>query len=91
MTTLAEAQGRLAEYMAAESECLTTGQEVRMTSAAGVDRTSVMADLRSIRQGLSYWRGKVALLTAKANGQPTFAGMTFSSANFGSSTTDRNQ
>jgi hypothetical protein len=87
MTTLVEAQARLAEYMAAESECLATGQEVRMTSANGVDRTSVMADLRSIQQGLAFWRGQVALLTAKANGQATFAGMTFSSANFGNATT----
>jgi hypothetical protein len=86
MTTLAEAQARLAEYMAAESACL-TGQEVRLTSPNGIDRSEVLPDLASIRKGLTYWRGQVALLQAQANGQATFGGMTFSSANFGNSTT----
>lgn len=82
MTTLAEAQARLAEYMAAESACL-TGQEVRLTSANGIDRVQILPDLREIRKGLAHWRGQVATLQAKANGQGTFAGMTYSSANFG--------
>jgi hypothetical protein len=82
MTTLAEAQTRLQEYLAAESDCL-LGQEVRLSSPNGVDRTSVMPTLADIRRGIAHWRGQVAQLQAVANGQPTFGGMTFSSANFG--------
>lgn len=82
MTTLAEAQARLDEYLAAESACL-LGQEVRLTSANGIDRVSVMPELREIRRGIAQWRGVVASLQAKASGQPTIGGVTFSSANFG--------
>jgi hypothetical protein len=70
--------------MQAESKAL-DAQEVRLTSAAGIDRAEVMADLREIRKSIAFWRGQVALLKARANGQATFAGMTFSSANFGNS------
>lgn len=82
MTTLAEAQTQLAAYMDAELACL-DGQEVRLTTPNGQDRTLTMADLREIRRGQGYWRREVARLTALANGQPTIGGMTFSSANFG--------
>ena len=88
MSDLTDAQARLQEYLDAESACL-TGQEVRLTSSNGVDRAIVMPDLREIRRGIAFWRGKVATLQAKANGQPTFGGVTFSSANFGNVRTDR--
>lgn len=82
MTTLAEAQARLAEYMVAESDCL-NGQQVRLTSPNGMDREVTMPTLADIRRGISYWRGQVAMLDAQARGLPTMGGMSFSSANFG--------
>jgi hypothetical protein len=82
MTTLAEAQARLQEYLDAESACL-AGQEVRLTSAGGIDRAVVLPDLREIRRGIAHWRGQVALLQARERGAPTIGGMTFSQANFG--------
>lgn len=85
MTTLAEAQARLAEYMQAEQDCL-GGQEIRLTSPNGIDRALVMPDLREIRRGITYWRGQVATLQAAASGLPTVGGMSFTSANFGNTT-----
>jgi hypothetical protein len=82
MTTLAEAQAKLSECMLAESNAL-LAKETRLTSASGIDRTDVQQDLRDIRKSLVYWRGEVIRLSARASGQPLFAGMTFSSANFG--------
>lgn len=79
---LAEAQGKLAEYMAAESAAL-EAQEIRAGVPGGPDRAEVMADLRSIRQGITIWRGRVASLQARINGQPTIGGMAFTSARFG--------
>jgi hypothetical protein len=87
MTTLAEAQAKLAEYQAAETEAL-AAQEIRLTSAGGVDRAEMMADLRTIQRGVREWRGIVARLQAQANGQPTFGGMTFTSGRFGDYTSN---
>lgn len=57
--TLATAQAKLAEYLAAETSVL-LGQEVR-----GADgRLLKMADLAAIREGISYWSAKVETLTA---------------------------
>jgi hypothetical protein len=79
---LTEAQAKVAEYMAAETAAL-EAQEIRLTSAGGIDRAEVMADLTQIRRGLTMWRSRLVSLQAQLNGQPTFAGMPFTSARFG--------
>lgn len=85
MTTLAEAQAKYNEALAAESQAL-MAKETRLTSAGGIDRVDIQQDLRDIRKSVVYWKGEVARLSAKASGLPTFGGMTFTSANFGNST-----
>lgn len=85
MTTLAEAQAKLNEALAAESTAL-LAKETRLTTPSGVDRSDVQQDLRDIRKSIAFWRGEVARLGAVASGRPLFAGMTFSSANFGNPT-----
>lgn len=82
MTTLAEAQAKVQEHLDAETNCL-AAQEARFSTPGGVDRSVVLPELREIRKGLAFWRREVSRLSAEANGQPTFAGMAFTSARFG--------
>lgn len=84
-TPLIEAQAKLTEAMTAESMAL-LAKETRLSNTNGIDRTDVQQDLRDIRKSIVFWRSEVVRLTARANGQPLFAGMTFSSANFGNPT-----
>ena len=80
---LVAAEARLAEYLQSESEAL-QAQEIRLTApGGGIDRAETMASLADIRRGITYWRGRVASLKARINGQPTFGGMPFTSARFG--------
>lgn len=80
---LTAARLKLAEYLAAETEAL-QAQEIRLASPnSGMDRTEVMADLAEIRRGISYWKRIIGNLEARSSGQPTFAGMPFTSARFG--------
>lgn len=80
MTTLAEAQARLDEYMAAESRIL-QAQEVRL-GGPGIDRWERQTELKQVREGIAQWQSVVNRLTAAASGKPTFSGMTFTSARF---------
>lgn len=82
MTTLAQAQTMLAEYLAAESALL-QGKEVRIGGASGIDRLWRSEDLPEIRKGRMEWEKRVALLQSNAAGVPTFGGVRFSHANFG--------
>lgn len=84
MTTLAQAQAMLAEYLAAESALL-QGKEIRLSSSGGGggDRTWRSEDLSELRRGRMEWEKRVALLQANQAGAPTFGGVRFSHANFG--------
>ena len=83
MTTLAQAQTILAEYLAAESALL-QGKEVRLgVSGGGIDRSWRSEDLPEIRKGRMEWERRVALLQGGAAGVPTFGGVRFSHADFG--------
>lgn len=79
---LAAAQTKLAEYSAAETEAL-QAQSLRLTSPGGIDREEVMANLKQIREGITYWSSIASGLEARIAGAATFGGRTFSSANFG--------
>ncbi|MGE0329699.1 MAG: hypothetical protein AB7P37_03290 [Ramlibacter sp.] len=79
---LTEAQTSYAAAVQAERDAL-QAQELRLTSAGGIDRAEVMPDLNAIRRSISYWRGRISTLQAMVDNRPTFAGMTYSSANFG--------
>lgn len=80
MTTLAEAQAKLAEYKAAETRIL-EAQEVRL-GGPGIDRWEKQTELHLVQQGIANWQRTVDRLTAAAAGQPTFGGLTFTSASF---------
>lgn len=80
MITLAQAQAKLAEYKAAETLIL-EAQEVRL-GGAGIDRSQRMTDLLPVQKGIATWQRIVDSLSAAAAGQPTFAGLTFTSARF---------
>lgn len=80
MTTLIEAQTKLAEYKAAETRIL-EAQEVRM-GGAGIDRMERQTELTLVQKGISTWQREVDRLSAVASGQPTFGGLTFTSARF---------
>jgi hypothetical protein len=80
MTTLTEAQAKLAEYQAAESRIL-EAQEVRL-GGAGIDRFERQTELALVQKGVATWQRTVDRLTAAAAGQPTFGGLTFTSARF---------
>lgn len=83
MTTLAQAQAILSEYLAAESALL-QGKEVRLgVSGGGIDRSWRSEDLPEIRKGRMEWERRVALLQGSAAGVPTFGGVRFSQADFG--------
>lgn len=80
MTTLAQAQAKLAEYQAAESRIL-QAQEIRI-GGNGADRTDRQTDLALVQKGIAQWQRTVNQLSAAAAGQPTFAGMAYTSARF---------
>lgn len=80
MTTLAQAQAKLDEYLAAESAIL-AGKEVRM-GGPGIDRWLRLEDLGEVRKGRSEWERKVSTLGAAAAGLPTLGGITFTTARF---------
>jgi len=61
--TLAQAEAQLASYLAAETAVL-SGQSY---SIAG--RELKRADLKSIRDGIEYWNGRVQALTMAAAGR----------------------
>lgn len=82
MYTLAQAQTKLAEYIAAETAVL-EGKEVRMgIGGAGIDRMLRMEDLAEIRRGRQEWERITSNLLAKAAGAPRIGGLGFSVANF---------
>lgn len=80
MTTLAEAQAKVAEYLAAESAIL-LGKEVRM-GGPGLDRWYRMEDIQEVIKGRQEWERRVSALSASASGLPTLGGLTFTSARF---------
>ena len=80
MTTLAQAQAKLAEYQAAESRIL-EAQEIRL-GGPGIDRWDKQTELALVQKGIKEWQRTVDRLSAAAAGQPTFGGLTFSSARF---------
>lgn len=80
MTTLAEAQAKLAEYQAAESRIL-EAQEVRL-GGPGIDRLEKQTELLLVQKGIANWQRTVDRLSAAASGMPTVGGLTFTSARF---------
>lgn len=83
MTTLAQAQAMLENYLAAEADLL-LGKEVRLgVAGGGVDRLWRSEDLPEIIKGRREWERRVSGLQARAAGVPTFGGVRFSHANFG--------
>lgn len=80
MTTLAQAQAKLDEYLAAESAIL-AGKEVRM-GGPGIDRWLRLEDLGEVRKGRSEWERRVSSLSASVSGAPTLGGITFTLARF---------
>lgn len=83
MTTLAQAQLTLAQYVAAE-EAVLQGKEVRYSPPnGGADRFWRSEDLQQIRAGRQEWERKVAELQAAASGVPTLGGVRFGVASFG--------
>jgi hypothetical protein len=80
MTTLIEAQAKLAEYQAAETRIL-EAQEIRLSST-GIDRHERQTELALVQKGIANWQRTVDRLSAAANGQPTFGGLTYTSARF---------
>lgn len=80
MTTLAEAQAKLAEYQAAESRIL-EAQEIRL-GGPGIDRWEKQTELAMVQKGIAQWQRIVDRLSAATLGQPTFGGLTYTSARF---------
>lgn len=78
--TLAQAQAKLAEYLAAESAIL-TGKEVRL-GGPGLDRWLRREDLDEVRAGRQEWQRIVDSLSAASAGKPTLAGLTYTVARF---------
>lgn len=83
MTTLAQAQETLAAYLAAELDILTNGEESRLSSAGGIDRTLVTSKLADVRRGIQYWQGVFNRLESAQAGLPSFGGLRVSHASFG--------
>lgn len=81
--TLEVAQQNLDTAIAAQLAVLDGGQEIRLTTPNGIDRTVTQADMRDIQRAINFWQGVVNRLKAQAADVPTLGGMTFSSANFG--------
>jgi hypothetical protein len=59
--TLAQAEAKLSEYLAAETAVL-GGQSVRHESG----RMLTYADLATIREGIAHWDSQVKILTSSA-------------------------
>jgi len=59
------------------------GKTVRVGTSSG-ERMRTMEDLPAIRQSLMFYERRVRDLTAAAAGAPTFAGQSYSVANFSS-------
>lgn len=78
---LTEAQTSYAAAVQAERDAL-QAQELRLTSAGGIDRAEVMPDLNAIRRSITHWQRRVAQLESQIAGQGSFSGMRYSSANF---------
>jgi len=83
MTTLAQAQAKLAEYQAAETRIL-EAQEVRAQSG-GVDHWEKQTELALVQKGIAQWQRTVDTLSASAAGVGNFGGLSYSTANFGNS------
>jgi hypothetical protein len=80
MTTLAEAQAKVTEYLAAESAIL-QGKDVRLGSA-GMERRLVMEDLEQVRNGRIEWERRVSTMLAAVDGVPRLGGLTMKTAVF---------
>lgn len=83
MTTLAQAQAKLAEYQAAETRIL-EAQEVRAQSG-GVDHWEKQTELALVQKGIAQWQRTVDMLSATAAGLSNFGGLSYSTTNFGNS------
>jgi hypothetical protein len=59
--TLAQAEATLAEYQAAETKAL-AGQSYSINTGSG-SRTLTRANLKDIREGITYWHGMVQKLS----------------------------
>jgi len=64
--TLAQAEAKLAQYLAAE-EAVLLGQRVKINTG-GVDREVTRADLEMIQKGVELWNARVLQLTRAASG-----------------------
>lgn len=80
MTTLAQAQTLLDQYIAAETAVL-EGKEIAI-GTGGTDRRWKSEDLAEIRKGRQEWQATVNALTARAAATPTFGGIRYSRASF---------
>lgn len=80
MTTLAQAQDKLAEYQAAETRIL-QAQEIKFDTG-GNARSERQTELALVQKGIAQWQRTVDRLSAASAGQPTFAGLTYTSARF---------
>lgn len=78
---LTEAQTSYAAAVQAERDAL-EAQELRLTSAGGIDRAEVMQDLNAIRRTKNQLAARVAQLQSQIAGHGSFSGMRYSSANF---------
>lgn len=62
--TLAQAEEKLATYMAAEDAIMNRGQSYSING-----RSLSRADLGEIREGIDYWQSKVQTLSASGSGR----------------------
>jgi hypothetical protein len=62
--TQAEAEAKLAEYLAAETAINTAGQDYTIK-----DRRFTRADLKEIREGIKFWNGMVKELSRGQSGR----------------------
>jgi 7-keto-8-aminopelargonate synthetase-like enzyme len=65
--TLAQAEARLADYLAAE-EAVLSGQSYRLNTGS-VDRMVTRADLAAIQQGITIWDQRAKQLGSSATGR----------------------
>lgn len=61
--TLAQAEAKLAEYLAAETKIL-TGQKVEIDG-----QSLTRANLEAVQQGIDIWNARVTSLSARASGR----------------------
>lgn len=81
--TIAQAQAKVAEYLAAETAIL-EGKEVRLGGQGGLaDRFLRLEDLQSVREGRMEWERRLASLEARQDQRlPTLGGLTYTVARF---------